>query len=173
MKGWWLALCLGLALLLAPGLQPGMALAAPSVVGAGMETAADMGAGTSAGAKADGPARADAEARAGAAAIELLRLRVLAEQRSCWLQAEAAGWGPWLERQRGFAGRELYWNARDAEGVLLIRWRRASDWHGLAEASLVEPQQRFEAEARRCLALPATADNPFALLGSAELLPQP
>lgn len=167
MKGWWLALCLGLALLVAPGLQPGMALAAPSVVGAGVAAAADVGA------KPDGPARADAEARAGAAAIELLRLRVTADQRSCWLQAEAVGWGPWLERQKGFAGRELYWNAREAEGVLLIRWRRASDWHGLAEASLVEPQQRFEAEARRCLALPATADNPFVLLGSAELLPQP
>ncbi len=167
MKGWWLALCLGLALLVASGLQPGMALAAPSVVGPGLAAAADVGA------KADGPARADAEARAGAAAIELLRLRVPADQRSCWLQAEAAGWGPWLERQQGFAGRELYWNAREAEGVLLIRWRRAADWHGLAEASLVEPQQRFEEEARRCLALPATADNPFALLGSAELLPQP
>ncbi len=167
MKGWWLALCLGLALLVAPGLQPGMALAAPSGAGAGVASGADVGA------KADGPARADAEARAGAAAIELLRLRVPAEQRSCWLQAEATGWGPWLERQQGFAGRELYWNARDEEGVLLISWRRASDWHGLAEASLAEPQQRFEAEARRCLALPATTDIPFALLGSAELLPQP
>ncbi|WP_233132932.1 TIGR03792 family protein [Synechococcus sp. MW101C3] len=159
MKGWWLALCLGLALLVAPGLQPGMALAAPGAAGSGLEAGADVA------------ARADVGA--GAGAIELLRLRVPAEQRNCWLQAEAVGWGPWLERQQGFAGRELFWNARDTEGVLLIRWRRASDWHGLAETSLAEPQQRFEAEARRCLALPTTADNPFALLGSAELLPQP
>ncbi|WP_259730238.1 MULTISPECIES: TIGR03792 family protein [Synechococcales] len=147
MKGWWLALSLGLALLVAPGLHPAMAHATTGVAGAG--------------------------ARAEAGAFEFLRLRVPAEQRNCWLQAEAVGWGPWLERQQGFAGRELFWNARDTEGVLLIRWRRASDWHGLAETSLAEPQQRFEAEARRCLALPATADNPFALLGSAELLPQP
>ena len=161
MKAWWLALCLGLALLVAAGLQPAMALAAPSVAGAG------EGEGVGAGAGAD----MGAPARTGA--IELLRLQVPAEQRSCWLQAEAAGWGPWLERQQGFAGRELFWNARDAEGVLLIRWRRPGDWHGIADASLAEPQQRFEAEARRCLALAATADTPFVLLGSAELLPQP
>ncbi|MCP9884204.1 TIGR03792 family protein [Synechococcus sp. ATX 2A4] len=134
-----------------------MAFAAPSIAGAGE----GVGAG------------ADVATPAGAAAIELLRLRVPAAQRSCWLQAEAAGWGPWLQRQQGFAGRELFWNARDAEGVLLIRWRRPGDWHGIAAASLAEPQQRFEAEARRCLALAATADNPFVLLGSAELLPQP
>ena len=40
--------------------------------------------------------------------IEQLRLQVPADQREIWLEAERQTWQPWLERQSGFLGRDLF-----------------------------------------------------------------
>ena len=50
--------------------------------------------------------------------VEMLRLDVPAAQREIWLEAEASTWQPWLERQDGFLGRDLYWDPKLEQGML-------------------------------------------------------
>jgi uncharacterized protein (TIGR03792 family) len=104
--------------------------------------------------------------------VEVLRLKVPDAQRSCWSQAEALSWDPWLRQQAGYRGRELLWDAKRQEGVLLIGWSRQADWDAIPAAQLEALQALFEAEARRCLALEEGAANPFPLLSSGALLPE-
>jgi len=120
--------------------------------------------------------------------VEVLRLKVPAEQRGCWLQAEALSWDPWLRQQTGYQGRQLFWDAKRQEGVLLIGWARRADWQAITPESVAVVQSRFEADARRCLGLkdarPPQAEaaqpegtldssnNPFPLISSEEWLPE-
>jgi len=41
--------------------------------------------------------------------IEELRLKVPAESKAVWLNAEKEIWEPWLSSQDGFLGRQLFW----------------------------------------------------------------
>ena len=41
---------------------------------------------------------------------EELRLKVPAELKEVWLEAEKNVWDQWLSRQDGFLGREIFWN---------------------------------------------------------------
>ncbi|MCT0198206.1 TIGR03792 family protein [Synechococcus sp. CS-1325] len=104
--------------------------------------------------------------------VEVLRLRVPAAERTCWRQAEAHSWEPWLLEQAGYRGRELLWDARLEEGMLLIGWARQSDWDAIAPEQIEAVQARFEAEARRCLGRAEASANPFPLLSSGALLPE-
>ncbi|MFS6828296.1 TIGR03792 family protein [Cyanobium sp. ATX 6F1] len=114
--------------------------------------------------------------------VELLRLSVPASARACWLQAEASSWGPWLDQQRGYRGRQLLWDAARQEGLILIGWASRSDWKSIPAATLDQVQERFEAAARRCLAAndPGTGKaasgerpvNPFPIVETAELVPE-
>ncbi len=117
-----------------------------------------------------------------AQAIETLRLRVPAAARPCWLQAEASSWEPWLAHQRGYRGRQLFWDRERQEGVLLIGWATRSDWKAIPAASLDRVQERFETAARQCLTADDPGDgqpasrgessNPFPIVSSAELMPE-
>ncbi|NQV10710.1 MAG: TIGR03792 family protein [Cyanobacteria bacterium] len=109
--------------------------------------------------------------------VEVLRLKVPAEQRGCWLQAEALSWDPWLRQQTGYQGRQLLWDPKRQEGVLLISWARRADWQAITAESVAVVQSRFEADARRCLGLQQGSSeegsgNPFPLISSDELLPE-
>ena len=42
--------------------------------------------------------------------IEELRLKVPANVKAVWLDAEKEIWEPWLSSQDGFLGRQLYWD---------------------------------------------------------------
>lgn len=101
--------------------------------------------------------------------VEHLRLRVPHEARQAWLIAEQASWEPWLRRQPGFLGRDLYWDADRQEGVLLIRWASQQAWDSIPQAEIDQVQAAFEACARR--ALGRSEGNPFPLLSSGSLLP--
>lgn len=116
------------------------------------------------------PSTVPAAASNGIGVVEHLRLRVPASGRSAWLRAERECWDPWLRRQPGFLGRELYWNAEREEGVLLIRWANQQVWDAIPKAEIDAVQQRFEASARRALG-GAAASNPFPLLDSGSLMP--
>jgi uncharacterized protein (TIGR03792 family) len=111
-----------------------------------------------------------AAAADGAVVVEQLRLRVPAEQRQAWLQAERGSWGPFLARQDGFLGRELFWDPARQEAVLLIRWASRAQWQAIPTAQLQEVQERFERIARQ--ATGASEGNPFALVFEGELEPQ-
>ena len=96
-----------------------------------------------------------------ATVVEHLRLKVAAGDRQAWLQAERDTWEPWLQRQDGFLGRQLLWDAERQEGVLLIHWRSRRQWLAIPEQEIEAVQRRFEVAARRALAgAPAAADDP-------------
>lgn len=83
--------------------------------------------------------------------IEHLRVKVPAAARQAWLEAEQASWEPWLQRQQGFLGRELHWDAERQEGQLLIRWASRELWHAIPRAEIEQVQERFEALAHAAL----------------------
>jgi uncharacterized protein (TIGR03792 family) len=114
-----------------------------------------------------------------ATVVEHLRLKVPADARQAWLQAERETWEPWLQRQDGFLGRQLLWDAERQEGVLLIHWRSRRQWLTIPEQEIAAVQRRFERAALRALArapeAPADSsagdtedgvegDNPFPLV---------
>jgi uncharacterized protein (TIGR03792 family) len=107
--------------------------------------------------------------------VEHLRVKVPADARRAWLQAEEESWGPWLRRQDGFLGRDLLWDAEREEGLLLIRWRSRRQWLAIPASEIDAVQGRFEAAARRALSsdpgvrAPAGTANPFPLVHSGEL----
>lgn len=109
--------------------------------------------------------------------LEVLRLRVPSEGRSCWRRAEAEAWEPWLAQRQGYRGRELYWDPQRQEALLIIGWAHRSDWKGIPQTSLDTVQKHFEAAARRCLGAQGTAavdrvppPNPFPIVSNGELL---
>ncbi len=107
--------------------------------------------------------------------VEHLRVKVPADARGAWLQAEEESWGPWLRRQDGFLGRDLLWDAEREEGLLLIRWRSRRQWLAIPASEIDAVQVRFEAAARRALSRDpearglAAAANPFPLVHAGEL----
>lgn len=103
------------------------------------------------------------------AVVEHLRVRVPAEARQAWLEAERRSWEPWLAQQDGFLGRDLFWDAEREEGTLLIRWASREQWKRISEAEVEAVQERFEELART--ATGAERGNPFPLLFEGELVP--
>ncbi len=109
------------------------------------------------------------------AVVEHLRVRVSADARAAWLEAETHTWEPWLRRQRGFLGRELIWDPEREEGILLIRWASREEWKSIPAAEVDAVQRQFEAMAHRLLAraYPARQPaNPFPLVHAGELEPR-
>jgi uncharacterized protein (TIGR03792 family) len=123
---------------------------------------------------ADGAASAaGAEAAAQAdtqVVVEQLRLRVPAALRQAWLEAERGSWGPFLARQDGFLGRELFWDPVREEATLLIRWASRAQWQAIPADQLQQVQERFERIARQ--AAGQDRGNPFPLVFEGALEPQ-
>ena len=84
-------------------------------------------------------------------AVELLRLRVPAQHRAIWLEAERAIWEPWLQRQPGFLGRDLFWDPLQEHGVLVIRWASRQLWHAIPATEVSRVHQAFQWHARELL----------------------
>jgi uncharacterized protein (TIGR03792 family) len=103
------------------------------------------------------------------AVVEHLRLCVPAGGREAWLQAELETWDPWLRQKKGFVDREVLWDRTLEEGVLLIHWSSHEDWKAISEQEVAAIQGRFEAAAKRRLALPAESENPFPLVFAGEV----
>ena len=99
---------------------------------------------------------------------EQLRLRVPAEQRRIWLEAERATWEPWLAGQDGFLGRELLWDPLHGEATLLIRWASREQWKAIPQDEIDAVQARFEAVVRERLG--DATPMPFPLLYEGELI---
>ena len=103
------------------------------------------------------------------AVVEHLRVKVSAEARQAWLEAERGSWDPWLAQQPGYLGRELLWDSEREEGTLLIRWASREQWKQIPEAEIEAVQERFEQLARQ--ATGQSQGNPFPLLFEGELQP--
>jgi uncharacterized protein (TIGR03792 family) len=103
------------------------------------------------------------------AVVEHLRVKVPAQARQAWLEAERGSWEPWLQRQPGYLGRDLLWDAEREEGTLLIRWASREQWKAIPQAEVEAVQSRFEELARRNTG--ESAGNPFPLVFEGELVP--
>ena len=103
------------------------------------------------------------------AVVEHLRVKVPAEARQAWLDAERSSWEPWLAQQPGYLGRDLLWDAEREEGTLLIRWASREQWKAIPEAEVEAVQERFEHLARE--ATGTRQGNPFPLVFEGELQP--
>ena len=101
--------------------------------------------------------------------VEHLRIKVPADGRQAWLEAEQGSWEPWLQKQDGFLGRELLWDSAREEGTLLIRWASREQWKTIPEAEVEAVQERFEELARE--ATGQRKGNPFPLVFEGELIP--
>ena len=101
--------------------------------------------------------------------VEHLRIKVPADGRQAWLEAEQGTWEPWLQKQDGFLGRELLWDSAREEGTLLIRWASREQWKAIPEAEVEAVQTRFEELARE--ATGQRQGNPFPLAFEGELIP--
>ena len=103
------------------------------------------------------------------AVVEHLRVKVPAEARQAWLEAERGSWELWLAQQPGFLGRDLLWDPEREEGTLLIRWASRAQWKAIPVAEVEAVQERFEQLARE--ATGTRQGNPFPLVFEGELQP--
>tara|TARA_B100000003_G_scaffold21601_1_gene17353 strand:- start:214 stop:660 length:447 start_codon:yes stop_codon:yes gene_type:complete len=98
--------------------------------------------------------------------IEELRLKVPADSKAVWLNAEKKIWEPWLSSQDGFLGRQLYWNKEKEEALILVNWKSKRLWKSIPMSEVNEVQQKFEDNVKTALNIEI---NPFELIYEGEL----
>ena len=98
--------------------------------------------------------------------IEELRLKVPADVKAAWLNAEKEIWEPWLSSQDGFLGRQLFWDKEKEEALILVNWKSKKLWKSIPMSEVNVVQQKFEDNVKRALKVP---ENPFELIYEGEL----
>ena len=98
--------------------------------------------------------------------IEELRLKVPADVKAAWLNAEKEIWEPWLSSQDGFLGRQLFWNKEKEEALILVNWQSKQLWKSIPISEVNVVQQKFEDNIKTALKV---EKNPFALIYEGEL----
>ena len=102
--------------------------------------------------------------------VEHLRLDVPKKFKNAWLIAEEGSWEPWLLKQDGFLGRQLFWDPKVEEATLLIGWESKALWKNISQSEINLVQQEFEKIARQETG--ETSENPFSLIYEGELIPE-
>jgi len=98
--------------------------------------------------------------------IEELRLKVPAQYKDLWLQAEKKIWEPWLSSQAGFLGRKLFWNKEKEEALILVTWESKKLWKSIPISEVNLVQEKFEDNIKDAL---NEGENPFELIYEGEL----
>ena len=98
--------------------------------------------------------------------IEELRLRVPADVKTAWLNAEKEIWDPWLSSQDGFLGRQLFWDKEKEEALILVNWASKKLWKSIPMSEVNVVQQKFEDNVKAALNV---GENPFELIYEGEL----
>ena len=98
--------------------------------------------------------------------IEELRLKVPANAKAAWLNAEKEIWDPWLSSQDGFLGRQLYWDKEKEEALILVNWKNKRLWKSIPMSEVNVVQQKFEENVKAALNV---GENPFELIYEGEL----
>ena len=98
--------------------------------------------------------------------IEELRLKVPADAKAVWLNAEKRIWEPWLSSQDGFLGRQLFWNKEKEEALILVNWKSKRLWKDIPISEVNEVQEKFEDSVKTALNV---SKNPFVLIYEGEL----
>ncbi len=102
--------------------------------------------------------------------VEHLRLDVPKRVKEAWLTSEEKSWEPWLLKQDGFLGRQLFWDPKTEEATLMIVWESRSAWKSIPQSEIEIVQKDFESIAR--LETGKGTGNPFPLVFEGELNPQ-
>ena len=98
--------------------------------------------------------------------IEELRLKVPADSKAAWLNAEKEIWEPWLSSQDGFLGRQLFWDKENEEALILVNWKSKKLWKSIPMSVVNLVQQKFEDNVKAALNV---GKNPFKLIYEGEL----
>ena len=97
---------------------------------------------------------------------EELRLKVPADAKATWLNAEKKIWDPWLSSQVGFLGRQLFWDKEKEEALILVNWKSKKLWKSIPMSEVNVVQQKFEDNVKAALNV---GENPFELIYEGEL----
>ena len=98
--------------------------------------------------------------------IEELRLKVPANAKAAWLNAEKEIWDPWLSSQDGFLGRQLFWDKDKEEALILVSWKSKKLWKNISMSEVNFVQAKFEDNVKVALNV---KENPFKLIYEGEL----
>ena len=100
---------------------------------------------------------------------EELRLKVPADLRNLWLEAEKNVWEPWLTIQEGYIGRQIFWDKEKEEALILVNWKNRKLWKSISMEEVNKLQEKFETRVKRTLDI---SENPFKLIYEGELYKQ-
>ena len=98
--------------------------------------------------------------------IEELRLKVPADAKEAWLNAEKEIWEPWLSSQDGFLGRQLFWDKEKEVALILVNWKSKKLWKSIPMSEVNVVQEKFEDNIKTALNV---RENPFELIYEGEL----
>ena len=104
--------------------------------------------------------------------VEHIKLDVPKKFKNAWLKAEEGSWEPWLLKQNGFLGRQLFWDPKGEEATLLIGWESRAGWKNISQSEINLVQQDFEKIARKETGELIGNRNPFPLIFEGELNPE-
>ncbi len=97
---------------------------------------------------------------------EELRVKVPADSKAAWLDAEKKIWEPWLSSKEGFMGRQLFWDKEKEEALILVNWESKKLWKSIPMSEVNAIQEKFENNVRNSLNI---SENPFKLIYEGEL----
>ncbi len=100
---------------------------------------------------------------------EELRLKIPNKYKNVWLKAEKEIWEPWLSRQVGFIGRQIFWDKGKEEALILINWENKKLWKSITTREVQEIQEKFDENVKESLNV---NENPFKLIYEGELFKQ-
>ena len=101
--------------------------------------------------------------------IEELRLSVPSQYKETWLKAEEEVWEPWLSKQDGFLGRQIFYNQQTGEALLLVKWKNRNLWKNISEEEVNKMQKIYEETVTSSLGVET---NPFKFIYEGELFEQ-
>jgi len=101
--------------------------------------------------------------------VEELRLSVPFKYKEIWLKAEEEVWEPWLSKQDGFLGRQIFYNKKKGEALLLVKWENRKLWKSISDEEVNKMQEIYEETVSSTLGIET---NPFKFIYEGELFEQ-
>ena len=101
--------------------------------------------------------------------VEELRLSVPLKYKETWLKAEEEVWEPWLSKQDGFLGRQIFYNQKTGEALLLVKWKNRNLWKNISDDEVNKMQKIYEETVTSSLGVET---NPFQFIYEGELFEQ-
>ena len=101
--------------------------------------------------------------------IEELRLNVPNKYKETWIKAEQEIWEPWLLKQDGFLGRQIFYDQKKGEALLLVKWKNRNLWKNISDEEVNKIQKIYEETVTSSLGVET---NPFEFIYEGELFEQ-